>query len=90
MVIAGQDTGIRWTHSALQNHYRGWNGSTADNNYNWHDAIHSGGGTCGANSMDPGLAHASRHGIHSERNTKPARGGARMLSPTAILARADG
>src|SRR6266542_5590599 len=53
MVIAGQDTGIRWTHLALKNHYRGWNGTTADHNYNWHDAIHSGGGACGANSAIP-------------------------------------
>jgi uncharacterized repeat protein (TIGR01451 family) len=39
-VIAGQDTGFDWDHPALQNQYRGWNGSAADHNYNWHDAIH--------------------------------------------------
>ncbi len=44
IVIAGQDTGIRWNHSALQSHYRGWNGVSADHNYNWWDAIHSGAG----------------------------------------------
>ena len=34
------------THAAIRNHYRGWNGINADHNYNWHDAIHSGGGSC--------------------------------------------
>ncbi len=42
IVIANQDTGMRWTHNALKPHYRGWNGTTADHNYNWHDSIHSG------------------------------------------------
>lgn len=39
-VVAGQDTGVRWTHAALKNQYRGWNGATANHDYNWHDAIH--------------------------------------------------
>ena len=42
--IAGADTGIRWDHIALKPHYRGWNGASADHDYNWHDSIHSGGG----------------------------------------------
>ena len=29
IVIANQDTGMRWTHNALKPHYRGWNGSSA-------------------------------------------------------------
>ena len=28
IVIANQDTGMRWTHNALKPQYRGWNGST--------------------------------------------------------------
>ncbi len=40
-VIGGQDTGYEWQHPALINQYRGWDGSTADHNYNWHDAIHT-------------------------------------------------
>ena len=32
---------MRWTHNALKPHYRGWDGSNADHNYNWHDSIHS-------------------------------------------------
>jgi serine protease AprX len=53
IVIGNQDTGMRWTHNALKPHYRGWNGVTADHNYNWWDAIHSGGGTCGPNNQAP-------------------------------------
>ena len=53
IVIGNQDTGMRWTHNALKPHYRGWNGTAADHNYNWHDSIHSGGGICGANSLVP-------------------------------------
>ena len=39
--VGGADTGIDWTHPALQSHYRGWNNGFPDHNYNWHDAIHS-------------------------------------------------
>ena len=44
IVVAGQDTGYDWDHPALINQYRGWDGVTATHDYNWHDAIHSGGG----------------------------------------------
>ncbi|HLF88088.1 MAG TPA: S8 family serine peptidase, partial [Anaerolineales bacterium] len=37
-VLAGNDTGMDWEHPALINQYRGWNGATADHNYNWWDA----------------------------------------------------
>lgn len=42
VVVAGADTGVRFTHNALRNQYRGWGGSAATSNhdYNWHDAIH--------------------------------------------------
>jgi serine protease AprX len=54
VVIAGQDTGIRWTHSAIKAKYRGWNGVSADHNYNWHDAIHGvGNATCPGDQMAP-------------------------------------
>lgn len=39
VVVAGQDTGYDWEHPALKDQYRGWNGSQADHNYHWHDAI---------------------------------------------------
>ncbi|MFP4343072.1 MAG: S8 family serine peptidase [Anaerolineales bacterium] len=38
IVVGGQDTGYDWSHPALQPHYRGWDGSTATHDYNWHDA----------------------------------------------------
>lgn len=63
IVVGGLDTGIRWTHSAIKAKYRGWNGTTADHNYNWHDAVHTGGGVCGANTIEP--CDDSGHGSHT-------------------------
>jgi serine protease AprX len=65
VVVAGADTGVRWTHTALKNQYRGWNGATASHDYNWKDGIHTGtwpadpanicngGGTPGNPSPEP-------------------------------------
>lgn len=63
IVIAGQDTGYDWQHPALRSRYRGWNGSEVDHHYNWHDAIHSGGGVCGADSLEP--CDDGDHGTHT-------------------------
>jgi serine protease AprX len=63
VVIGGQDTGYQWDHEALKDHYRGWNGSAADHNYNWHDAIHSSSGICGANTQAPCDDYG--HGTHT-------------------------
>ena len=67
IVVGDLDTGMRWTHVALKPKYRGWNGTTADHNYNWHDAIHSGGGDCGADTMEP--CDDSGHGTHTAGTT---------------------
>ena len=67
IVIANQDTGVRWTHQALKPHYRGWNGSTANHNYNWWDAIHSGGGSCTPNHQEP--CDDDGHGTHTTGTT---------------------
>ena len=67
IVVAGADTGYRWTHNALKNHYRGWDGVTASHNYNWHDSIHSGGGICGADSPAP--CDDNGHGSHTMGTT---------------------
>lgn len=42
VVVAGADTGVRFTHAALRDHYRGWGGTpeTSTHDYNWHDSIH--------------------------------------------------
>jgi len=63
IVVAGQDTGYDWDHPALINQYRGWDSVTATHDYNWHDAIHSGGGVCGADSPIPCDDHG--HGTHT-------------------------
>lgn len=38
IVIGNIDTGQQWDHPALKNQYRGWNGASADHNYDWYDA----------------------------------------------------
>jgi serine protease AprX len=63
IVVGAADTGYRWDHSAIKAQYRGWNGTTANHNYNWHDSIHSGGGSCGPNSTQPCDDHG--HGTHT-------------------------
>lgn len=67
VVIAGQDTGVRWDHNALKRQYRGWDGNSADHDYNWHDAVHqtygAGGNPCGIDSMVPCDDHS--HGTHT-------------------------
>lgn len=64
IVVGGQDTGVDWTHPALRNGYRGWDGATADHDYNWHDAIHdSVGNPCGNDSPVP--CDDQGHGTHT-------------------------
>jgi len=63
VVIAGQDTGYDWDHPALINQYRGWDGVSADHDYNWHDAIHSGTGDCPGDSTEP--CEGYQHGTHT-------------------------
>ena len=75
VVVAGQDTGYEWEHESLKEKYRGWDGSTADHNYNWHDAIHEISllhndsivdpslNDCGLDSPEPCDDH--NHGTHT-------------------------
>ena len=67
VVVGGQDTGYDWNHPAIKGKYRGWNGVTADHNFNWHDAIHSGGGSCGARLAAALRRHRPRHSHHGDR-----------------------
>ena len=68
-VIGGQDTGYDWQHPALMQRYRGWDGVTADHNYNWHDAIHQEDpasgfpNPCGLDAPAP--CDDSGHGTHT-------------------------
>ena len=64
VVIGGEDTGYQWDHPALKPHYRGWNETTADHGYNWHDAIHdSVGNPCGNDAPAPCDDYG--HGTHT-------------------------
>jgi serine protease AprX len=72
ITVAGQDTGYDWDHPALEAQYRGWDGSVASHDYNWHDAIHEDdpnnpfnppGNPCGFDSPVP--CDDDGHGTHT-------------------------
>ena len=65
IVVAGQDTGYAGEHAALKRQYRGWDGTTADHRYSWHDAIHGGTGSnpCGFDAAAP--CDDQGHGTHT-------------------------
>jgi len=67
IVVAGNDTGVQWDHPALIRSYRGWNGSTATHDYNWHDAVQSevtpDENPCGMRSPSPCDDYG--HGTHT-------------------------
>ena len=72
IVIGNQDTGMRWTHNALKPKYRGWNGTTADHNYNWYDGVR--GPVSGHTTNPCGYAIAAPcddqgHGTHTTGTT---------------------
>ena len=77
IVVASADTGVRWTHNALKPHYRGWDGVTADHDFNWHDSIHTGGGTCGPDSPQP--CDDFFHGSHTTGTAIGDDGGANQI-----------
>ncbi|MFN8483372.1 MAG: S8 family serine peptidase [Anaerolineae bacterium] len=39
IVVGVADTGVDWTHPAIQPKYRGWTGASADHSYSWHDSV---------------------------------------------------
>ena len=77
IVVGCQDTGYDWDHPALIGHYRGWNGFAADHNYHRHEAIHSGGGICGADSTEPCDDYG--HGTHTAGTMVGDDGGANQI-----------
>jgi len=77
IVVGGQDTGYDWDHPALLPQYRGWDGAIADHDYNWHDSIHSGGGSCGADSAFP--CDDNNHGTHTLGTAIGDDGGANQI-----------
>ncbi|MBI3229352.1 MAG: S8 family serine peptidase [Burkholderiales bacterium] len=63
VTIAGEDTGYKWDHPAIKGKYRGWNGTSANHSYNWHDAMHSGSSSCAPNQTAP--CDDQGHGTHT-------------------------
>jgi subtilisin family serine protease len=67
IVFANADTGVDWQHPALKSHYRGWDGSVEEDDYNWWDAIHSSisgvANPCGYS--DPHPCDDYGHGTHT-------------------------
>jgi len=55
IVIGDADTGQKWDHPALKPRYRGWDGTAAHHDYNWHDAVHDAGSgnPCGSDTAAP-------------------------------------
>jgi subtilisin family serine protease len=55
IVVGMADTGTAWEHPALKSHYRGFNGTAASHDYNWHDAIHNAtpANPCGSDAPAP-------------------------------------
>jgi subtilisin family serine protease len=78
VVVGGQDTGVDWDHPAIKNQYRGWNGSVADHDYNWHDSVHgSPFNPCGDDSVEPCDDHG--HGTHTIGTAVGDDGGANQI-----------
>lgn len=77
VVVGAADTGYLWDHAALKNQYRGWNGSVANHNFNWHDSVHTGGGSCGANSVAP--CDDNGHGTHTAGTAVGSDGAANQI-----------
>ena len=67
VVIAGQDSGYEWNHTALIQNYRGYDQEqhTANHDYNWFDAIKNPAGQndCGGDSAWP--CDDNGHGTHT-------------------------
>lgn len=55
IVVGMADTGTAWEHPAVKSHYRGFNGTAASHDYNWHDAIHNAtpANPCGSDAPAP-------------------------------------
>jgi len=65
VIIAGQDTGYQWDHISLKNKYAGWNGTTVNHNYSWHDAITSPNVNCQDAQNNPASCDDHGHGTHT-------------------------
>jgi subtilisin family serine protease len=81
VVVGSHDTGVAWTHAALKNQYRGWNGATASHDYNWHDSIHasavSTNNPCGYDTTAP--CDDGGHGTHTTGTAVGSDGAANQI-----------
>ena len=65
VLIAGADTGYQWDHEALKAKYAGWDGSTVDHNYRWHDSISNPNVDCLDNQNNSASCDDNGHGTHT-------------------------
>ena len=65
VVIGDADTGNQWNHPVLKPQYRGWNGVTADHNFNWHDAVHDAQNETVCGNDAPAPCDPVSHGTHT-------------------------
>lgn len=65
-VVGDFDTGVQWDHPALKSQYRGWNGTSANHNYNWFEPDSSlyPGGDLGPSASDI-PTWCDNHGVHT-------------------------
>ncbi|MEZ5332436.1 MAG: S8 family serine peptidase [Thermoanaerobaculia bacterium] len=77
VVVAGADTGYDWHHPALRQRYRGNRPGGVSHDRAWHDAIHSGGGRCGADTAAP--CDDTDHGTHTMGIMVGRAGGAHQI-----------
>jgi subtilisin family serine protease len=63
MVVANADTGVQWEHPAFTNTYRGRTSFGVNHNFNWYDAVRTGGSRCGGASPVP--CDDNGHGTHT-------------------------
>jgi subtilisin family serine protease len=78
IVLGGQDTGVQWDHPALQKQYRGWDGASANHDFNWHDSVHGiGGGGCGPDTRAP--CDDFDHGSHTVGTAVGTDGGSNQI-----------
>src|SRR5688572_14737730 len=79
-VVAGADSGVRWTHGALKGHYRGWDAATgtANHNYNWHNAAGP-NAACPTEIADTQPCDDHDHGTHTVGSMVGDDGGANQI-----------
>ena len=65
VLVAGADTGYQWDHEALKAKYAGWDGSTVDHSYHWHDSINNPNIVCVDGQNNSASCDDNGHGTHT-------------------------